>query len=205
MKNKNIWIAVAALSAIMTMVAFTGCSGPGGLGGRSDSQISTDVQSKILGDAAVQNKQLTISSDKGVVTLSGNVNSDSERQAAANDAAQVSGVKTVINNLQVANAAAEQPQQPSTAQASQSESASAATPRRASRRVFHPARSNAEPSVAQDTVTSNSDIGRNASSSPSNVASAPVVPPPPATVTIPEGTPISITLTDPLSSGTNHD
>jgi hypothetical protein len=41
-----------------------------------------------------------------VVTLSGSVNSDLERIAAANDASQVEGVKTVVNNLQVAAAAA---------------------------------------------------------------------------------------------------
>ena len=42
----------------------------------------------------------------GVVTLSGDVTHDAERGAAANDAAAVNGVKTVVNNLQVQQAQA---------------------------------------------------------------------------------------------------
>ena len=41
----------------------------------------------------------------GVVTLSGDVTSDTERAAAASDAATVEGVRTVVNNLQVQQAA----------------------------------------------------------------------------------------------------
>jgi len=55
-----------------------------------------------------------VGNTNGVVTLSENVNSDLERIAAANDASQVEGVKTVVNNLQVAPAAAASaPAQPS--------------------------------------------------------------------------------------------
>src|SRR5437588_53228 len=71
----------------------------------SDQQVAVDVQAKILGDSTVQNKQMTINAKDGVVTLSGQVSSDAERAAAASDAAGVSGVKTVVNNLAVSNAA----------------------------------------------------------------------------------------------------
>ena len=67
----------------------------------NDAQIANQVQSKITADGNIQNKQIGVQSSNGVVTLSGTVASELERSAAANDAAQVSGVKTVVNNLQV--------------------------------------------------------------------------------------------------------
>ena len=67
--------------------------------GTNYAQITGEVQSKIAADANVQNKQIGVQSANGVVTLTGDVNSDMERTAAGNDAAQVAGVKTVINNM----------------------------------------------------------------------------------------------------------
>lgn len=71
----------------------------------NDAQVSSQVQSKITADSSIQNKQIGVQSADGVVTLSGTVSSELERSAAANDAAQVSGVKTVVNNLQVSQSA----------------------------------------------------------------------------------------------------
>src|SRR5512133_3309919 len=67
---------------------------------RSDAQVASEVQNKINSDAAVQSRQITVQSSNGVVTLSGYVASDNERAAAANDAATVEGVRTVVNNLE---------------------------------------------------------------------------------------------------------
>ena len=76
---------------------------------RTDAQIASDAQNKIYSDAAVQSRQITVQAANGVVTLSGDVTSDAERTAAANDAGAVAGVKTVINNLQVQQAQAAAP------------------------------------------------------------------------------------------------
>src|SRR5438309_4808682 len=89
--------------------ASTGASTHAAAQPTSDQQVAVDVQAKILGDSAVQNKQMTINANSGVVTLSGQVSSDAERTAASNDAAGVAGVKTVVNNLTVSNAAMQQP------------------------------------------------------------------------------------------------
>jgi len=67
----------------------------------NDAQVSSDIQSKLGADSGLQNKQLTVQSDKGTVTLSGTVDNDAQRDAAAKYAASVPGVKQVINNLQV--------------------------------------------------------------------------------------------------------
>src|SRR5215467_7287237 len=76
---------------------------------RTDQQVAADVQKKISADNNIPDKQVTVSSTGGVVTLSGNVTSDAARNAAANDAAQVPGVKTVVNNLQVTGEASAGP------------------------------------------------------------------------------------------------
>jgi BON domain-containing protein len=73
---------------------------------RGDAQIASDVGDKINADSSVTSKPVTASANNGVVTLSGAVASETERTAAADDAAQVDGVKTVVNNLEVEPASA---------------------------------------------------------------------------------------------------
>src|SRR6267154_4896598 len=92
---------------LLTLLAMTGCTK---FGARADSQVASDVQSKLNSDSNIQNKQIAVTADKGVVTLSGTVASDLERSAAANDAGQVEGVKTVVNNLQTSSASNSAPQ-----------------------------------------------------------------------------------------------
>src|SRR6185437_11709934 len=67
----------------------------------NDAQVVSDVQSKLGTDSGLQNKQLTVQSSNGTVTLSGVVDNDAERDAAAKYAASEPGVRTVINNLRV--------------------------------------------------------------------------------------------------------
>jgi hypothetical protein len=76
---------------------------------RSDTEITNEIQNKINADPSIPTKQVSVGTSNGVVTLSGTVNSDLERTVASNDASQVEGVKTVLNNLQVAPAATSVP------------------------------------------------------------------------------------------------
>lgn len=79
----------------------------------SDVQITTQVQGQIAAENALQGLPIQVQSVNGIVTLSGSVNDDAARELAANAAAQVPGVKTVVNNLvvQPARAAAPAPEQ----------------------------------------------------------------------------------------------
>src|SRR5262249_42658562 len=77
---------------------------------RTDQQVAADVQNKISADSNIPDKQVTVSSTGGVVTLAGTVTRDAARNAAANDAAQVTGVKTVVNDLKVTSTAADNTQ-----------------------------------------------------------------------------------------------
>jgi hypothetical protein len=92
------------ISILLVVALFAGCSHK-----PTDAEIASEVQNKINADPNIPTKQISVGNTNGVVTLSGSVGSDMERIAAANDASQVEGVKTVVNNLQVPPTAASAP------------------------------------------------------------------------------------------------
>ncbi|HZR27483.1 MAG TPA: BON domain-containing protein [Terriglobales bacterium] len=196
------------VSVIVLLTMLTSCDRFTALGGRSDTQIASDVQGKINGDSNVTNKQIGVTADHGVVTLSGNAGSDMERTAAGNDAGQVQGVKTVVNNIQVLSAANQPPTTsmglnndmgPSANQSVDTTTSRAGT---TSTRV-HRSRKPSPGSSYNDT-SYNNDSGANTNMA-SNTTAAPAYtpPPPPAPVSIPEGTMLAVSLVDPLSSESN--
>lgn len=89
------------LMGIALLVGLSACSRP-----HDDAQMANEVRGRIASDGAVRSRDLNVQVSNGVVTLSGSSQSDPERMAAAADAAQVSGVRTVINDLQVRTPAA---------------------------------------------------------------------------------------------------
>jgi len=199
MRTKLFPISAALLLAL---VVVTGCTK---FGARSDSQVASDVQSKLNSDSNIQNKQIGVAADKGVVTLTGTVNSDLERTAAANDAGQIEGVKTVVNNLQTNNAGNQSPQSASNMDNMSgmnmgNEAAPAPVPHRPLATRNSPARSS---STKPSHTYSDNTSGAPSSNSSDNLASnTPAPPAAPVTVTVPAGTRISVRLTDPLSSET---
>src|SRR5258708_26404989 len=202
--RKSLWVVLAFLGLLAV-----GCSRMGS-SGRSDLQVATDVQNKINSDGGVPDKQITINANNGVVTLTGNVSSDAARNAAANDAGHVDGVKTVINNLQVApSMASTLPQQSNEPAALPQPPASYNEPARPERpsprtRVRSRASSRVEPSYSAsdnsskgnglDTTTppSESAGNSNAGTSAPQQHSTPPPPPAPAKITIPAGTQLAI-------------
>ncbi len=172
----------------------TGCSRA-----PNDAQIASNAQSKIYADPNVQSRQITVQSANGVLTLTGYANSDAERATAAADAAQVPGVKTVVNNLEVsapAQAAAPAPI------AQQEEPPPAPEPvperHRASRpRVHHTA-------PASDASSHEIAMNSNATAPAPAEPAPPPPPPPPKPVTVPAGTNIAIRLIDPIDSEKNQ-
>jgi osmotically-inducible protein OsmY len=64
-----------------------------------DTVITTKVKSALLGDDVVKSFDVGVETMKGVVQLSGFVNSSAQKSAAERDAAAVTGVKSVKNNL----------------------------------------------------------------------------------------------------------
>jgi hypothetical protein len=184
---------------------------------RTDAQVASEVTDKIKSDSNVPDKQLNISANGGIVTLSGSVSSDAARNAASSDAGQVAGVKTVVNNLQVAPAsAANQPAQ-TQEQAGNSlpPSAPAANPAvRDTRRPSPRTREKSSRQSADDNADNRDNGSRNndsANNNPGNNGNdsaqagappAPVAPPAPKKVTVPSGTQLSIRLNTELNSET---
>jgi BON domain len=175
-----------------------------GFGGRTDQQVATDVQNKINADNSFPDKGLTASANNGVVTLSGNVSSDAARNAAANDAAQVEGVKTVVNNLVVAppvTAANTEPAQQDQASdnppSAPARTAAKSSPRTGYRRFSANATGSQNDSGGNGLRTTAPPSNDSAANAP---PAAPVAPPAPQKVTIPAGTQLNIRLNEELSS-----
>jgi BON domain len=188
MKAKNSMIVVFVCILLALAV---GCSQK-----PNDAQIIGEVAQKIQADSNLQTKTVAVQSNDGVVTLSGTVASDAERTAAANDAGQVKGVRTVVNNLAVQQAAAPAPapvEQPVAEQPKPEPAKSSA--RHWSAPKSHSKPSNNDNSIPNDTV---------AQSTPAPATVVPAAPPKPVTVTIPDGTELSIRLIDPLDTEKNQ-
>src|SRR3981189_3398681 len=103
--TKNLSISRAILAATALTIAFglAGCksSAPP----TDDSGLTAALQTRISGDAALNNEPIQSSVQKQVATLNGTVSSEAARSLAAADAAQVPGVKTVVNKLTVQSSA----------------------------------------------------------------------------------------------------
>src|SRR5258705_5604308 len=91
-------------SAILILLATILASSMGCARKPDDAKISSDIQSRFSLDSGLSSKQLTVQASNGVVTISGFVDNDAQRTAAALQAASVAGVKEVVNNLQVGTA-----------------------------------------------------------------------------------------------------
>ena len=64
-----------------------------------DSVITTKVKKALLDDKDVKSFEVGVETVKGVVQLSGFVNTSDQKYAAGKDASEVPGVKDVKNNL----------------------------------------------------------------------------------------------------------
>lgn len=191
--------AVVVLLAIFTIA----CSKA-----KSDAQIIGEVVTRIQADPQVSNKQIAVNSNNGVVTLSGSAASDAERAAIANDAAQVEGVRTVVNNLLVASLPPDMPQQQADAQPPAPAPAAAPERARSHKPTAYRERRAAE-KTPDTTVTTYAmpPASANPTQTPAPmpvVDSAPPPPPAPKPLTIEAGSDISIRMVDSINSGTNH-
>jgi outer membrane biosynthesis protein TonB len=89
-------LPVAAIALIFGLAGCKSSAPPA-----DDSSLTASVQSRLAGDSALRSESIQSSVQSRVVTLTGNVSSEAARSLAAADAAQVPGIKTVVNNLTV--------------------------------------------------------------------------------------------------------
>lgn len=72
----------------------------------NDASITSDVQSKLAVDTSLKGTAITVSTEDGVVSLSGNVNSDTQASTATQIAGSVSGTKDVDDSKLMVNGSA---------------------------------------------------------------------------------------------------
>ena len=195
----------SAIVMLAVLLATVGCSKPPG-----DAQIASDIQNKLNGDSGLQGKQLVVQAANGTVTLSGAVDNDAEREAAAKYAASEAGVKQVINNLEVAAPAPMQPQA-SVAPPPEPSPEPSRKPSPSSSRHHHKSeamRNRSSDNDVQNSSTNNDTQAAMTAPAPMvNVSAPPATqppppPPPPQKVTIASGTSLSVRLIDPINSET---
>jgi len=188
--------AYLRLIAVMLVVGIgltIGCSKP-----PSDAQVTSDIQSKFNSDSGLQGKQLAVDTANGTVTLSGAVDNEAQRDAAAKYAASVPGVKQVVNNLTLSQAAAAPMPAPPAPEETPApvKKPKPSTPRR-----------HADSSASQRDEPAPNSSSTMASAAPATPEPAPAVttpppPPPPQKVTIPSGTTLAVRLVDTIDSET---
>lgn len=177
-----------------------------------DTKISNDIQSKFSQDSGLSSKQISVQSANGVVTLSGTVDNDAQRQAASRQAAAVVGVKQIINDLQVGTTTASAQAPPV------SEASVAAAPTQPAEKEKPVAgkkssRSKSASSSHMDNMQNTNagaqmppdSAGPSAATPPQpEVTSAPEPPPPPKKFIIDQGTQLTIRLVDAIDSEKNQ-
>ena len=201
MKAKISLHTICALILGLSLTGLAGCARTGS-SERSDAQVAGDVQTKISADSSLAGRQISINANKGVVTLSGTVNNDTERTAASNDAAQIEGVKQVLNNLQVASAQAPMPEPGPVAESQPPvERAPVSKPRASKPRRASGSSSSSRDNSGSVTTRDYSNTGTSSSTaSNGSYSSAPAAPAAPQRVTVPAGTALQVRTIEGLSS-----
>jgi len=167
----------------------------------NDTQISSQLQDRLNTDSGLQGKQLSVQSQNGTVTLSGMVDNDAQRDAAARYASAVPGVKQVVNNLQIATPSAPVAEQQGPAP-DETPKPAAVTRKPASRKRSEMRDAAAAAPAAAASGTQMAMAHQDAAPAPPPPAPAP--PPPPQKVTIPAGTTLAIRLVDAIDTEKNQ-
>ena len=197
MKSKSLLLSFLLFTSIL-MVEMGCAKKP------DDTKISADVQTKFSQDSGLSTKQLNVQAAGGVVTLSGNVDNDAQRDAAAKQAAAVPGVKEVVNNLQVGNATAGSSPQPSDSRSSARSDRDKPGAGRSSRKSHggdSATADSSQPAPSGEMTASNNQPAPPVSP-PAD--SAPPPPPAPKKFILDQGTQMTVRLMDPIDSEKNQ-
>lgn len=191
----SVYVTALVLFAALTL-------GVGCTKAPNDAQLTSDIQNKLVADSGLQGKQLGVKAEDGTVTLTGSVDNDAQREAAARYAASEPGVKQVINNLQVAPPPPAETAQtappPPVEKPKPAPAPPAAKPRP---RVPRHRSSTASSSSPQDSMSSAPVAAMTPAPAPApSVPPTPPPPPPPQKLTIPSGTTLAVRLVDTIDS-----
>ena len=88
-------VSLAALGLVLSVAGCKSAPPP------DDAALNTAIQNKLQADAGLSGQQIQTAVVGGVANLTGSVTNEAARSLAANDAAQVAGIRVVNNNLTV--------------------------------------------------------------------------------------------------------
>ena len=197
MTHTNSSTARTALISAFLALAFAGCNSKPAAPATDDASVNMQVQARLFSDQNLSGQAIQATVANGVVTLSGNVTSDAARAVAGGDAAQVAGVKTVLNNLVVQPGA-------TSAQVTMPPPPVATTiPSRVSTRSNKPSASTPPPAPAP--IVHNYPAPQPGQQQPSQPVQAQLPPQPVIhNITLPVGTSIPVRITQTLDSATTQ-
>lgn len=109
MKHNNKYLSALLLAATLAsgagLVTLAGCASTETQSGTGeyidDTVITTKVKTAIFNDASLKSAEINVETFKGVVQLSGFVNSQADINRAVEVAQGVKGVQSVENSMQV--------------------------------------------------------------------------------------------------------
>jgi BON domain len=93
--------ALLSIGALAIALSFAGCKSSAPAVATDDASLTAALQTRLTNDDALKSEPINSSVQDKVATLNGTVSSEAARSLAAADAAQVVGIKTVVNNLSV--------------------------------------------------------------------------------------------------------
>jgi hypothetical protein len=195
MLRRKLLLATLAFFLVVSL----GCNKP------SDDAVTTSIKAKLYSEPLLKSASVDVTAKDGIVTLTGQVPDNAARLAAQHIAATTPGVKTVVDQTTMAP-----PPPVTTAQnlASPPPPARPKRPEKTPRKPAPPAPTAAPapaPAPAQDSAPNPGPLHEPAPEKPS----APAPPPPPAppqpiTVTIPDGTIVTVRTIDSIDSSVNR-
>jgi len=182
----------------------------------NDKAIATEIQAKLFEDSVLKTRDIRVTSQKGVVTLTGAVATELEKAAVERLAGQASGVKSVVNQLTVSAtpAATTSAAEPSalaaatTAPAPAAVAAPAAEPSRPTQRRERASTRRPKESAPAEPAYTEPPSSSAAAPAPNAAPAAAVPAEPPVRqlehVTIPAGTVVTVRMIDGIDSTRNR-
>jgi BON domain len=190
----------------------------------SDQTITSDIQAKLFQDPVLKTRDIRVSTQNGVVTLAGTVDTDLEKAAVERFASQEPGAKQVVDQLDVTAAATAQAEAPVAAPPpnERAKEEASSEPMRKPERAKHPRKHHTREAAATDSAPAGDESAQAvapapppaAAPAPAASAPAPVVdqpppqpaaPPPSATVTVRGGTVVTVRMVDSIDSSTGQE
>jgi hyperosmotically inducible protein len=102
MTRKRVWLRAAVFALMMS--SLLACQTPAGRSAGEvidDATITTKVKAKLFDESILRGFAISVETFEGEVTLTGAVETDAQRERAAEIAGSVTGVKSVKNLLKI--------------------------------------------------------------------------------------------------------